>query len=100
MESWLILSCFRKTDPKEDYSASPVAGRSFLLAAVYPFGVVFFDLQKGFTIVGHSLSVTVFPGRTRKSLEVIFIFILSTRLVMVHLADPSFRISRSALSRS
>jgi hypothetical protein len=34
-------------------------------------------LQKGFTIVGHSLGLTFSPGRTRKSFEVIFIFIPS-----------------------
>jgi myo-inositol-hexaphosphate 3-phosphohydrolase len=37
----------------------------------------FFDLQKSFTLVGHSLSLTLAPGRTRKSFELIFIFILS-----------------------
>ena len=37
----------------------------------------FFDLQKGFTIVGHSLSLTFSPGRTRKSFALILIFILS-----------------------
>jgi hypothetical protein len=34
-------------------------------------------LQKGFAIVGHSLSLTFSPGRTRKSFALIFIFILS-----------------------
>ena len=38
-----------------------------------------FDLQKGFTIIGHSLSSTFFPGRTRKSPELIFILILGYR---------------------
>jgi hypothetical protein len=32
---------------------------------------------KGFTIVGHSPSLTCFPGRTRNSFELILIFILS-----------------------
>jgi hypothetical protein len=34
-------------------------------------------MQKGFTMVGHSLSLTVSPGRTRKSFALIFIFFLS-----------------------
>jgi hypothetical protein len=34
-------------------------------------------VQKGFTMVGHSLRLTFSPGRTRKSFELIFIFILS-----------------------
>jgi hypothetical protein len=31
----------------------------------------------GFTVVGHSVSLTFSPGRTRKSFELIFILILS-----------------------
>jgi hypothetical protein len=31
-------------------------------------------LQKGFTIVGQSASLTLSPGRTRKSFDLIFIF--------------------------
>ena len=33
-------------------------------------------LQMGFTVVGHFSSLTFAPGRTRKSFELIFIFIL------------------------
>jgi len=34
-------------------------------------------LQIGFIVVGHSLSLTLVPGRIWKSFELIFIFILS-----------------------
>ena len=33
--------------------------------------------KHGFTFVGHSLSLTLAPGRTRKSFDLIFIYILS-----------------------
>jgi hypothetical protein len=36
---------FPETDPKEDYSASPVAVRGFLLADLYPFRIVFLLVQ-------------------------------------------------------
>jgi hypothetical protein len=38
-------------------------------------------LKKGRTIVGHSLSLIFSPGRTRKSFELIFIFIPSAMFV-------------------
>jgi hypothetical protein len=38
------------------------------------FLIPFFDLQKGFTFVGHFFSAIFSPGRTRKSLDLIFIF--------------------------
>jgi hypothetical protein len=54
---------------------------------------------KGFTIVGHSPSLTCFPGRTRNSFELILIFILSVMpaalFASVYLWGSSFRISRS-----
>jgi hypothetical protein len=51
-----------------------------------------FDLQKGFTIIGHSLSSTFFPGRTRKSPELIFILIPSvSRAAWVALSTHGLR---------
>ena len=39
------------------------------------FLVLFFDLQKGFTVVGHSMRSKSLPDRTRKFFELIFIFV-------------------------
>ena len=54
----------------------------------------------GSTFVGHFLRSTSSPSFTRKSFELIFIFIPSTQLAAsvapIHLRDPFFRISRSA----
>jgi hypothetical protein len=45
----------------------------FSIPNIKSFDYRFFDLQNGFTFVGHALSLTFSPGRTRKSFELILI---------------------------
>ena len=57
--------------------AQPLQGTQLPDVFFQKFLILLLRLAKGVTIVGHSVSLTFPPGRTRKSFELIFIFIPS-----------------------
>ena len=60
-----------------------VAANSALHMFFKEFFVFLFCSQKGFTLVGHSLSLTFLPAGTRKSSELIFIFAFFCHTILV-----------------